>query len=148
MTETKNNTPDLTPSMYNPYEPIKDFVLENGVLKIRVVGVRNVDEEIKSYQDSCGMDFVLASLARGDASVIGTPGVYGDFTGAPTNLAEVIELNEAAEKSFSQLPDNIKNGRSMEDVISLSKEQLQALISEAVNAKLEASKNEVIKDNE
>lgn len=129
---------DLEVSIYSPYEPIYDFVKneKTGVLEVQQVGIRDIDQEITSQQDNCGMQYVLASLARGDASVLGSSGEFGDFTKAPENIGGVLALQEQAKISYQSLPDNIKQGRSMEDVINISKDDLSKLINEAVAAKM------------
>lgn len=131
----------------SPVEPVFDFVYDDDhVLQVAQVGTRDVDAEIQTFADQCGMEYVLRSVAAGDTSVLNArQGVYGDFSGAPTTLAEVQVQQAQAGDAFAALPDNIKNGRSAEDVISLTKEQLDQYIKQAIDSKLkeqEAPTNE------
>lgn len=122
----------------NGVEDVFDFAYDDEhVLKVVKSGQRDVDAEIQVYADSCGMDFVLRSVAAGDLSVLNArQGVYGDFTDAPVSLAEVQVQQQSADQAFSELPDSIKNGRSASDVISLTQEQLDDYIKKAVESQL------------
>lgn len=140
--DKKDVQPDLTPRIDNPLEPVFDFVYnENHVLTVQQVGVRDVDAEIQSYADTCGIEYVLKCVAQGDLSVLNAASpIYGNFVGAPETLAQAQSMVAAAEKSAETLPDNIKSGRSIQDIASLSDEDIKKLIDEAVAAKLAAAK--------
>ena len=137
----------------NPVVDVYDFGYDDDhVLHVVKTGQRDIQQEIQSYADSCGMEFVLKSLSAGDTSVLnaGGSGSYGDFSGAPQSLAQVQVVQEKASSSLSSLPDEIKNGRSAEQIIQLTGDQLNDLINKAVARQLNASQpaKELNKENE
>lgn len=130
----------------NSVEDVLDFVYnKDHVLTIEKVGTIDIDAQIQACADSCGMDFVLKCLANGDTSclAVGGPGSYGDFTDAPQSLAQVHSLQESAQESKKLLPDEIKNGRTDEQILQLTADQLNQFIEEAVNKKLASTETEV-----
>lgn len=122
-------------------ETVYDFAYDdNHVLQVVEKGTEDRDAYIQTFADSCGMEFVLRSVAAGDMSVLNArSGSYGDFTNAPQTLAEVSAYQDMAAESFSNLPDDIKNGRSPSDVISLTKEQLDEYIKKAIDAQIQTT---------
>lgn len=135
----------------NSVVDVIDFAYDdNHVLQIVKTGTVDLDAEIQSFSDSCGMDFVLRSVAAGDMSVLNRrSGAFGDFSNAPQSLAEVQSQQEVADQMYSNLPDTIKNGRSAQDVIQLTAEQLDDYIKKAVDAQIIANKtNSEVNNNE
>jgi len=131
----------------NPIVDVLDFVYtKDHQLVIEKVGTRDIQQEIQSCADTCGMDFVLKCLSNGDTSclVAGGTGSYGDFTDAPQSLAQVQALQESAQESKKLLPDEIKNGRTDEEILQLTADQLTQFINDAVNKKLASTETEVV----
>lgn len=121
--------------------PCKDFAYnDDHILEVVDAPSFDVDAYIQSFADSCGMDFVLKSVAAGDLSVLNARnGVFGDFSGSPETLAQVQNQQAAADAAFESLPDSIKNGRSAQDVVQLTTAELDAYIKQAVEAQLSLS---------
>lgn len=88
----------------------KPRVLKDGTIKL--VPSEKVDllAEIQSFAPMCDISYILNRIKLGDDSVLRqTPGMYGDFTGMPSTLAEVMQLRIDAEDIFRQLPLDVRN---------------------------------------
>lgn len=95
----------------NPiHEEFSPKVMPDGTIKLIKSGETNTDEYIESFRDTTDMSFILSRLALGDTSVL-NPKIpfYGDFTQAPKNYAEALQLMIDGEKQFMQLPLDVRN---------------------------------------
>lgn len=130
--------------------PVYDFAYDDDhVLHVVEAGTTDLDAVIQTFSDTCGMDFVMKCVSSGDFSPLSAKvGSFGDFTDAPQSLAQVQAQQAAADAAFSTLPADIKNGRSANDVINLTAEQLDAYIKNAVEAQLKASNTTEVINNE
>lgn len=82
---------------------------ENGVLQLEEVGKENLDDYIQSFAESCDIHVIMSRYANGETDVLSkVQGAYGDFTGMPTSLADMLNRVIAGENAFNQLPANVK----------------------------------------
>lgn len=96
---------------------------------------RDLDHEIQSYKDECGMAFVLKQIAAGRLSVnaIADDGQHGaDLTGMPETLNDACQLNIAATEA------GIKAAQEA-GLKVFSEEELNAYIQQEI-AKAQAAK--------
>lgn len=84
---------------------------KDGTIKLTVVGVDNVFEDIQSYEAETNINNILARAANGDYIGIdsgrGTP-VFGDFTNMPSSYFEVLNTVIEGKRYFEKLPVEIK----------------------------------------
>lgn len=82
---------------------------ENGVLQLEEVGKENLDDYIQSFAESCDIHVIMSRYANGETDVLSkVQGTYGDFTGMPISLADMLNRVIAGENAFNQLPANVK----------------------------------------
>lgn len=88
------------------YSPI---VKDDGTILLEVSGKIDLKQMINSFKDSTDMSYILKQLALGNTDVlVQRQGVYADFSQFPKTYAEVLQLRIDAEKSFYQLPLDIR----------------------------------------
>lgn len=107
------NLKDINSFITDPGDPIHvvygSKVQPNGMIKLEPIGKENTDDFIQSFAESTDISFILAKLAAGDTSVLNQRQVmYGDFTKAPTNLAEAMQLQIDSRNAFDRLPVEVK----------------------------------------
>ena len=84
-------------------------VLKNGIIELTESGKEDIQEFIDSQRDSCDMAFILHQLAIGNESVLHQKApMYGDFTTAPSTLAEAEQMLIDGENAFYQLPLDVR----------------------------------------
>ena len=87
----------------------KMHVDDDGKRELRKSGEYNLYAEIQSYKDSVSIDYILARFVNGDETALSrAQGIYGDFTGMPTTMAELQQRIIDAEDLFYQLPLDIR----------------------------------------
>lgn len=68
-------------------------------------GVSDIQSSIESHAKYTDLHYMLHRLSVGDTSVLASrPAMYGDFSGLPTNPLDAINIVNAAESAFIQLP--------------------------------------------
>lgn len=84
----------------------QSVVIDKDTLQpVAKVTERDLDKEIQSYKDECGMAFVLRQIAAGRLSVdqIRDHGNEGmDITGTPQSVNDASQLNLAAQEAGMQ----------------------------------------------
>lgn len=136
-----------------PFEPTEDecvifeqkLVIDKETLQPVVeVTHRDLDKEIQSYKDECGIAFILRQIASGRLSIdqIRDDGKSGhDLLGTPTSINEASMINDAANSAAQEEADKLG--------IQLSESALQALIQKeikkAADAKAAAAANQEAK---
>lgn len=84
-------------------------VLPNGEIRLTECGKESISERINAQKEFTDIHYIISRLMMGDTSVIREGAVYGDFTKAPKNLAEALQLRLDAEKAFYELPVDVRN---------------------------------------
>ena len=86
------------------YEPT---VEPNGRITIHPVGKKDLFQEIQSWRDQTDMHYILQQmelgLYQGRESV-----TYGDFTEAPENMQQAMQIMLNAERAFYDLPLEVR----------------------------------------
>lgn len=83
---------------------------ESGSEILVKIGIRNTQEEIQSFRESCNITNIIERFVNGEVDILNqVDGVYGDFTNTPTSFAEYFNKVKEAEKIFESLPDEIKD---------------------------------------
>ena len=82
---------------------------EKGVLQLEATGQEDMSAYINSFVESCDIHVIMSRFANGETDVLSKrQGTYGDFTGAPTSLAEMFNRVKAGEEMFNALPAETK----------------------------------------
>lgn len=85
------------------------FVKERNCFEPQVVGKENFQAYIQSFESSCDLAVIAQRVANGELSLLNSrPGMYGDFTSAPSTLAEVLQTRIDAKSMFNNLPDDVQ----------------------------------------
>lgn len=83
---------------------------DSGMIELVPDGKKNVYAEIQSYKDSCDINKIVERYAAGEIDILSqVQGVYGDFSAAPTDLAESYRISRDLEYQFDRLPIEIKD---------------------------------------
>lgn len=82
---------------------------EDGKKELIETGRINTYERIQSWKESCDLKSILARFANGDISALNrnTP-IFGDFTFAPSTLADYYNRINQAEQEFYKLPLDVR----------------------------------------
>lgn len=80
-------------------------VLDDGSILLTPSGKENVKEYINSFVDQTDIAYIIRQLQLGDTSVLNsrTP-MYDDFTGAPKDLRQAMQIMLDGERAFYDLP--------------------------------------------
>lgn len=80
-------------------------VLDDGSIILTPSGKQNVKEYINSFVDQTDIAYIIRQLQLGDTSVLNsrTP-MYDDFTGAPKDLRQAMQIMLDGERAFYDLP--------------------------------------------
>ena len=85
------------------------FMLENGQIELREVGVLNTYEEIQSHAESADINIMIARFLNGDEDVLSKKQMlYGDFSKLPSSYAELYNYARAGQRYFDSLPTAVK----------------------------------------
>lgn len=88
------------------YSPIVD---SEGRISLEVSGIRNIPEFIDSYRESCDINNIVARFSAGDVSVLSrSQGAFFDATQLPHSYAEMLNTVINAERTFNQLPLEVR----------------------------------------
>lgn len=92
--------------MHAIYKPV---VSKDGSIELEVSSYENTDEKIASYEESCDIHTLIKRFNEGDLTALNKrQGMYGDFTGMPKNMAEMLQLQIDAKLAFNSLDVEIK----------------------------------------
>lgn len=84
-------------------------LMPDGTIKLTEIDQIDIKAEINSHASTCDMAYILSRLKAGDSSVLqAQPGAYGDFTVFPRTYAEMLQLVQSGEESFSSLPLDVR----------------------------------------
>lgn len=86
------------------------FDKKTGAEILVKIGVRNTNEEIQSFRESCKITNIIERFVNGETDLLNASnGIYADFTNVPESYADYFNKVKEAEKIFEQLPDDIKD---------------------------------------
>lgn len=81
----------------------------DGSIDVVPTGKENIQDKIESFRDQTDMSYIIKQLQLGNVGVLTVnPGQYGDFTQAPKNMAEALQLQIDAEKAWNGLPVDVR----------------------------------------
>ena len=81
-----------------------DTIVEpNGKVIITPAGKKDLYQEIQSWKEQTDMHYILNQMALGQYPMRENV-MYGDFTEAPENMQEAMQMMINAEKAFYELP--------------------------------------------
>lgn len=90
-------------------KPIYTPRFDGECISLRETGSIDIQDSINSYAPYCDLRYMLTRLKAGDTSVLSSrPASYGDFSGLPGNPVDTLNLIHDVERSFSELPDDIR----------------------------------------
>lgn len=90
-------------------KPIYTPRFDGECISLRVTGSIDIQDSINSYAPYCDLRYMLTRLKVGDTSVLSSRSPsYGDFTGLPGNPVDTLNLIHDVERSFAQLPDEVR----------------------------------------
>lgn len=82
---------------------------DRGVLVLVETGKEDLSAYINSFAEECDIHVIMKKFANGQTDVLSkVQGTYGDFTGAPTSLADMFNRVKAGEEVFNSLPAEVK----------------------------------------
>lgn len=80
-------------------------IMEKGNRDIVQVGKTNVQEAIDAEYESVDMYQVLMRIQNGDTdALMRAEAFYADVSELPTNLAEIMQMNDEGRKIFDKMP--------------------------------------------
>ncbi len=90
-------------------KPIYTPRFDGECISLRETGSIDIQDSINAFAPYCDLRYMLTRLKAGDTSVLSsrTPS-YGDFTGLPGNPVDTLNLIHDVERSFSELPDELR----------------------------------------
>ena len=104
--EGKRVPSEVGSSIKIKYSPRID---DKGVLQLEATGKEDLSAYINSFAESCDIHVIMSRFANGETDVLSKrQGTYGDFTGAPTSLADMFNRVKAGEEMFNSLPAETK----------------------------------------
>lgn len=90
-------------------KPIFTPRFDGECISLRETGSIDLQDSINSYAPYCDLRYMLTRLKAGDTSVISSRSpTYGDFTSLPGNPIDTLNLIHDVERSFSELPADIR----------------------------------------
>lgn len=106
--------------------------LETGKKELKETGKTNIYEMIQASKEETLIYNILKRFQEGDIEALNkTQGIYGDFTNMPRTLAEAQQLLIDTEKSFNNLPIEIRrefNMSTSEYLASLSNGKFETVM--------------------
>lgn len=93
-----------------PTKPERKFVVGiDGKYKLKIVGEKNVQDEINAWLESTDINVIIARFQAGDVEALSArQEIFGDFTEMPKTLAEMMQRKIDADMLFDSLPSNVK----------------------------------------
>lgn len=112
MFNTRHNPPKVCDTVSGTAEKVtyRSYYDERGVLCLKPDGKVNTYDEIQSHKDSCDIYAMIAKCKMlGDTSPLQQrQGMYGDYVGSPSTMAEALNMVEAGKKEFLSLPLEVR----------------------------------------
>lgn len=90
-------------------KPIYTPRFDGECISLRETGSIDIQDSINAYAPYCDIRYMLTRLKAGDTSVLCSRSpTYGDFTGLPCNPVDTLNLIHDVERSFAELPDDVR----------------------------------------
>lgn len=88
---------------------VQDYILDIETNALVCSGTIPFYERIQSFHDSTRLSTKLKRFASGDSTALGA-GIArdSDFSGAPTDLRQVLDLRQKINQDFTALPNDIR----------------------------------------
>lgn len=103
------NVSDIFTASGTRKKPIYTPRFDGECISLRETGSVDIQDSINAYAPYCDLRYMLTRLKAGDSSVLCSRSPsYGDFSGLPGNPIDTINLIHDVERSFSQLPDDVR----------------------------------------
>lgn len=81
----------------------------NGSRHLEKVGEFPLDDYVQSFKESTTLDNIIRNYRNGDSSsLFAQAGAFGDFTSAPTSLADLLNKQIEATNLFNRMPVEVK----------------------------------------
>lgn len=88
---------------------MQDYIKDETTGELVPSGKIPFYERIQSHYESSTLAAKLKRFAMGDNSALGVPSdSYGDFTGMPTDLRQILDSRQKVHQDFANLPDDIR----------------------------------------
>lgn len=85
------------------------YDIETGAEELCRCGTENFQAIIQASRDSCDINTVIARVRAGEANVLNqVKGIYGDFTGVPQTIQEIMQTRIDARRMYDNLPEDRK----------------------------------------
>lgn len=92
--------------MHKLYGAVYD---EQGRIRLEEKGEESLYDHIQSFAESVDIHVLLKRFANGEPDVLSrVQGFYGDFTGLPTNYAQLLNTVNDGERMFNSLPVEVR----------------------------------------
>lgn len=117
---------------------------ETGAEELVIVGTENIQDFIDAAAESCDLKVIIARVRVGELELMNQrQGMYGDFTGMPQTLQEIMQTRIDAKYMYDNLPEDTKKKLDFDMFMkdAGSKEWLEGL-----GFKFDDIKEEVTKD--
>lgn len=107
---------------------------ESRELEVVKTGSEDRDAYIQSFADECGVYNILAKFSlTGDMSLLNRrPGMYGDFSGMPTDELNPEAASALAAQQLKALNEKYGLSLSAEELAGMSPEVLEKLLSDTI----------------
>lgn len=120
---------------------------KTNALELVQTGEENFQDYIESFASGCDLNVIVNKIKMGDLSQLNkTNGMYGDFTGFPQTLAEVLQIRLDAENVYNNLPDDVRNNFDGFDAFTSEAGSIEWLSK--LGVKFEEKKEEEVKNEQ
>lgn len=103
---------------------------KSGAEEVFPVGTENIQDFIDAAAPSCDLNVIIARVRAGELDLMQqAQGMYGDFTGMPQTLQEIMQTRIDAKYMYDNLPDETKKKLDFDSFMkdAGSKEWLEGL---------------------
>lgn len=125
-------------------------IMPDGSIKLTPCGKESISELINAQAKFTDISFIVNRLMAGDTSVIRNDSFYADLYEAPKSLAEAMQIQLDAERSFYNLPVDIRekfNNNYRLWIMDAGSEEWKSKMNIAANEVIE-KESEVISEQE
>lgn len=82
---------------------------DKGRVQLEEKGEESLYDHIQSFAESVDIHVILKRFANGEVDVLSkVQGFYGDFTGLPTNYAQLLNTVNDGQQFFDSLPVDVR----------------------------------------
>lgn len=132
------NPPPSMAEVQCPFE-LQDYIYNSKTMKLEPTKKIPLYKEIQSFHESTKLSTKLTAYSMGDFSSLGFESdSYFDVSGQESNLANVLNTQQVAEKEFERLPNELKSifhGDFTEFVKCINDNTLESRITSYIRGK-------------